>query len=621
MNDMRFFLLRPQVILRARVNQPDAPTYPVQSIPFDGVTEGVTSNVRSGMTVMVGAGIGLDTYGVQRVKTISGESSGTINVGRSSRGTRAGELDLVDDAHITIFDDYRVWAKVGYLTNDGIIYKNGDLAVGTNTTQPPPVANAGVPAVGTIDPTFETLKVKLPHVTNTSFATASGASITTYLWSLPTGALLEPGYTLGDSQIEAQFPPGFHWVYLTVTDSNAKTHIAKTFVLAIDPDNDPSIKRFQVAAHTIAPEGQSVGVRIFDDIPQWNGEVGYPDGTLAVLWEGEPANSEDRSNLIFWGWHEADSGDIRGAKTGTTRDVVIQCVDVAGRLRSLPGFSVAVLDDALRDTELEPAITWAYMDDPTMDKFLHYLLVWHSTALEVADWTWTGTGSAYAFAAMEAGADNLYEQVDSKARAMTPDYRFVCDRLGRMAVRKDQSVEWPDNRTSASQGTVTVAHWSELSYSQRRKPLVYQLRESGIVAQWVGNLESLTPLFCLAPGKSPGQGESMEEIGNKLATSQDALNRTAGQRYARLNAPDGPFTVRMPGAATYDPALMTWLSVEVTTAIQAQLRLRFLTARGLIRRMSIEYAYAKSGLVRSTTLEWEREVFGMAAVTSDENWS
>ena len=604
---LRFIMLPAYPVFQARVNMPSV-SWPVDELTFDGVFWGAYEDIRPGMLLRLGTEHDTDDRGRQRVR---GEATATtIPVGRSSLGSADGELYVQDNLYISVFEDYRVWAKTPYIAPDGTMYKDSDIEVGTFTTDPPPVANTGPPAVGTIDSVTEQLQVLIPPVSNTSFATADGASITDYEWELPTGVTLADGYALTDDQILIDCDPGFHWIALTVTDSNGETHTARTFVYAYDPAAKlGEIEAFEVVSHRITRTGQTLSVRILEDAARDN----YLDGTLVLLWDGEPNNLTDRSNMLFWGWLQTEPTDIQASRTATLAGTVLECVDVAGRLDTLPGFSQVVYNDAKRDTDANPDITWAYMVDPTWDKLLHYLLHWHSTALELADWSWSDTGTDYQFTVREAGGASLFEQVDRQAQSMCPDRYLTCNRLGQLAIQPDPLLQNVGDRTSDVQMTIAVDDWSQIQYAYQRPPRVHWLDESAVLS----HPTEVHALFCHAPGDAPGQGEGFQTHGEQIAPSQDVLNQTAGHRYARLNARQGMYQITLAGSrmTSIDPALMSWVRLNISSDVAAQRGMALTNARGLVHEMTVRYDHARTGLTRQVDLLWERETDGYPAVT------
>ncbi len=594
---LRLFLAQPTTIFAARVNQASF-TYPIAEVTFDTVGTGAFGDIEAGMTVLFGSTAGDDDYGRQRVRKAA--TSTVLYFGRSSEGTRDGEVDLVDNAHITVLDDYRVWSKIPYIDDDGTIYKDNDIAVGTYTTNPPPVANAGAAMAGTIDSGTSLLRVTLPHEANTSFAVSG--SISSYAWTLPSGVALVGGYNLTDSQIEVDCDPGFYWVKLVVTDSNAETHTARVPIFARDPASDDSIGTFTIDGHRITQQGQRLTVRVLEDIA----ESTYPDGTLAMIWEDEPSTGADRSHMVFTGWHQSDPTIIASERTGILRDTVLELLDVAGRLDSLPGFSGSV------EVASSPS-TWTQMTAPNMDKYLHYLLHWHSTALEVADWSWTGTTTTYPFVVLGNAAESLWDQAMRRAKALVPDYVLGCNTIGQLQTTIDPMLQDSGDRTATVQTTLEEADWLSIRYTHERPPRAHWLRGEAILA----SASDIAALFCIAPGEAPGQGEAANSQGEQLAVSQSTLNACEGHRYARQNAPERYFSIVLAEGDDKDiePSDMTWVRLNVSSSTAAQRGLTFSNERGLVREMNVRYDHTRTGLVKQVEMLWERETSGTPAVT------
>lgn len=594
---MRLFLLQPATVLAALVNEPSAVTYPVDEVAFDGVTTGAFGDVKAGMTALFGSSAGADDLGRQRVRLDAAD--GVLYIGRSSKGTFDGEVDVQDNAHITVLNDHRVWAKIPFLDTDGTQYKDSSLAYTDQNEEPPPVANCGPGFAATIDGS-NIITVKF--FGTDSFAVADGATISTYLWDVDDGTI-----TIGTSasdQITATFPAGFRWVSLTVTDSNGKTHTARAPVFARDPANDVCIPSFQITRHRIAQQGQELEIRLKEDALAST----YPDGTLVMLWDAEPDEATDRDHMVLIGWHDDDPAAIDAQRSGLVRETVLSCVDVGGRLRRLPGFSQVI------EAASEPD-KWPEMLAPHWDKLLHYLLHWHSTALDLADWTWTGTTTNYPFRIRSCEGSNLYDQVNRQATALVPPYNFTCDRLGRLRTVVDPMLQDTGDRTNTIYATLFAADYTNIRYTHQRPPRVHWLRSNAIIA----SASAVTAAFSIAPGDTSGQGEGAQDEGENLAQSQADLNSVTGHRYARLNAALGRLSITL---ATGDdlgiePAALAWVNLHIPAGVAAQRGLIITNARGLVHEMNIRYSHERTGTVKTVELIWERETSGEPATTVD----
>lgn len=594
---LRLFLLSPATVFAARVNNPGAFVYPIDEVQFDGVTTGTYSSILPNMTILFGSSAGASDLGISRVRKLA--DSDTLFFGRSSQGIRYGEVDLTDNCYITIVNDYRVWSKTPYIDPDGVRYMDSDLDWATWGQYSPPVANAGAALVATIN--SGTGKITGDFDSANSFTTHPSATISAYGWTVgATGAI-----TVGSSStsaITATWTAGFQWLTLAIADSNSQTHYTHVPILAIDPASDPCISNFTIERHTIRQDGQDMTVRIRESIPSST----YLEGTLAIIFDGEPASASDRSNVLFVGWAETEPTEIDAEATGTLKDVTLNLTDVAGRLKSLPGFSQIIEHVA------SPA-KWGEMTTPDMNRYLHFLLHWQSTALDVADYYQSTAGGSYTFKVLGSDGASLFEQVNRRAKALIPDHLLTCDALGRLRVLPDPLLQATGGRTATVQVSLDSNDYRGLRYTVQRHPSVHWLRSNTIL---IGT-SAVTTAFCIAPGNAPGQGERSIDDGEHLALSQDDLNDVTGNRYARLNAPQSKFMISLAEGSRQgiEPAYMTWVRLTIDSTVAAQRGLTFTNARGLVHEIDIRYQYSRTGVTRTVVLEWERETSGTAAVT------
>ena len=590
----RCFLLSPTAVFKARVNQ-NIFLYPVSEVKFDTVTVGAYTDVKPGMTVMFGTSDGSGNEGRQRIRKAA--TSDTLYIGRSSVGNRDGEVYTQVDSYITVYDDYRLWAKIPYILPDGTIYKDDDVTVGTKTDDIPPKANIEPPhAAGDISSGGSVLTVSF---SGTGSYALSG-TISSYLWDVDDGTITVG--TAASSAITATFPAGFRWVSLTVTDSNANTHTMRIPVYARNPASDTTIKSFQIERQRITPQGQEISLRILESIP----EITYPDGTLVMIWDEDLDTITTADHMQFVGWHQNDPAEISAERTALLSEVSLECLDVAGKLRTLPGFPISVEGN-------DSPSTWLEMSSPNMDKYIDYIFRWHSTAFELASVTLSGTGSTYPFVILSSDAQSLWEQAARRAQSLVPDYVLTCDRKGRIAMKPDPMIVKTTDRTSTVQTTIDESEWSNITYTHQRAPRVYWLRSEAVLA----SADSIGAFFCVAPDDTPGQGVSSRTQGEQLATNQAELNIAEGNRYARLNAFESPFSIQLASGNDYDmePANMTWVRLTMGANYAAQRGLNFTDERGLIQEINITRRYGRTGEIKDISLTWERETSGQPAST------
>jgi hypothetical protein len=241
--------------------------------------------------------------------------------------------------------------------------------------------------------------------------------------------------------------------------------------------------------------------------------------------------------MLFNGWHHTDPARILAERTGITRDTTFECLDVLGKMATLPGF------DQTLENKASPA-TWTEMKDTNMDKFFHYLLHWHSTALVVADFVWSNSGLLYPFVVLGVQESTLYEQVNRRAQSMAPNHVFTCNSKGGMKILPDPMQQDTGDRTATIQATLDEDDFNFLEYTHQRSPRVHWLRGEAILA----SATEIQALFTDAPGTAPGQGATAVPHGEQLARTQADLNTSEGHRYARLNAPQSPFNIGLVSA-------------------------------------------------------------------------
>lgn len=605
MADAYLYIHQPTAIFKARVNMPGTITYPITSLIFDGVTLGAFGDVFFDMTILLGSADGLDDLGRTRVQ--NNATSTTIPLMRTSQGVEDGELTIVDNAYITVLDDFRVWSKIPRIDDDGIQYKDTVVPVGTFTAgDEPPIANCGPGFAGFTSAGIITVQ----FVGTNSITIADGATISTYNWDVDDGTITVG--TSASSTITATFPAGFRWVVLTVEDSNGNQHTSRCPVLAVNAAADTTIRDFTAEA-SISARGQEFTFNIKQNIPQTT----YPDGALILFWEGAAASASDRSHMKLIGWHQRDDADVRAGRLGIVRGTAFHAVDVAGRLASLPGFPQSLERNATPDN-------WDKMVDPTMRKYIHYLIQWHSTAVSLADvFLPTYLETDYPFVIFASEGESLYDQVENEAKAIVPTHHLTCNQQGQLSVVVDPMIQAVVSRTSTVQAAFTEEYLEALRFSYTRPPKVHWLRGHALLTATgytdVDGVDTLLTVHCIAPGEAPGQGLNERETNEGLAISQTALNTAKGHEYARLNARYGRITAIPADDDPYinvEPADMTWVTLTITSATAAQRGLTFSTVRCLVHEIRRRWEARRTGALRKSEFTLEVETSGVGAVTT-----
>jgi hypothetical protein len=574
------FILKPDPIFKARVNMVESTdTYPVANVDYDGVTLGAYTDTEFGMTVTFGTTDEGDDLGRNRLRQAA--NALRIRMALSSNGTNDGEVDIVDNAYITVWDDFRLWWRPPRYEPDGTEYMDYRYAVNDFNVNTPPVAIAGVGYAGT--------EGEITLDSSESYVTTPGATIVSRTWYVGDGV-----YTVGTSSSTSptvEFPPGFRWVKLVATDSNGK--VGRTRIpVRIEGDGIGTITNFQVTSRRLTMEGQEISFAIKEAIDLSD----YPDGTLVMYWEEEYfgntqtslAGPSGREHMRFIGYLQKERTQINTLNTTTE----ITCVDVAQRLRTVPSFPwiIANADDP---------VGWSEMDGLNIDRYMHFLLNWMTTALEIAPFTWSGLGSTYVAMALDSNQGSPWDQVAELAEAIC--HKFTCDSMGQLKIVPDPMLQPVADRTAVEIVTLTPDDYVDLQYEYNREPQVGWLDSAAVKARQ----DKAKAIIVQAPGKIPGQGPEQMTVNHRLVATGAEFRAQEGHRYARENSRYSLFTLRLlhPGYAGIEPANMEWIRVQINDF--EGVRGRTINARFLVHEVDYSYNHQTGQVECRLTLEIE----------------
>lgn len=470
------FILQPVAVAWGQINGSWDEVYPTLEIPITSVSTlggaDFDDVVEPGMLITFGSTQYGDDLGRQRIRRVFGDSS--VLIGRSSRGILDGEVMVEADDYFAIWADFRVWAKMPWIHEDGTEFKDGDFIFASHGegVEFYPVANAGVGFANFIDP--DTSVITVDFDASNSYSMPTGVGIASVLWDVGDGTITIG--TSADEEITATFPPGFRWVKLSVTDDNGYISVARVPVLAEDEADPLCVPHFQVQGWNCTRQGQQIAFHVLSDIDR----ATYFDGTLVMFWEGEPADPGDRSHMKFIGWHHGDSAAITRQRTGTLRDTVLACLDVAGKLGTIPGLPQIL-------AHKETPAKWSEMYQPNMLKWWHYLLFWHTTALELADWFDQPDFAAdLRFIVRKTDGDTILQQMMDQVQSIAPDRIFMCNRFGQLYAHIDWNTFPVSTRTATVQADLE-GYIEQITFEHTRPPRVGWIRGGGVLEQWTTN--------------------------------------------------------------------------------------------------------------------------------------
>lgn len=667
--DVHLAIIKPVVVFRALVNLATA-TYPTATIPFDNVTVGAYTDIQPEMVVRIGSAAGLQDYGRQVVKQAA--TATEITCGWTSRGRREGEIDLVDNAVIEVLDMRVVRAKIPRIDAEtGSVTKDGNTGFGVYSL---PVANIGPDYAQFVDDSDE---ITVYFDGSTSFATEPGQSLIAYDWTFPGGTpstysgvtpgnvVFGPGTRyaslkvtdLNDRQhtayalihgatdggsydtiknfavtervrraegttlklkineeiVATDYPPGTH-VLLWCTERYGKkltlNGAIQSGVATITGLVDTSSL---YVGMPITGTGIQAGATIqaIDSATQVTmTHTATATGTNAITFKPDNtsiAGPTGRQHMLFSGFIADESHIMEFRESGLSKGLTITCVDVAGRLNQLVGFSIEL-------RKAESPNTWSELKTLDMSRAIHYILQWHSNALDLADFTF-GVGTDYPHPVLGIDGGSLYEMCNSRAEAI--GCRFTCDAWGRLGITRDLNITAEADRTSTETIDLLDNDWVSLEWTKTDAPRTHWLRGASMLISTANAVDYTEPLtsFAISPGKSPGQGPTNANTNYQLAKTVAEHREREGHRYAaRQNAKYGYWTVVLAhgGEAGIDPANGEWVRLRVSDANKSLRGDSFPTgAKFMVVQVDFEYDH-RLGACKQTLL-LEREVIGTAA--------
>lgn len=612
------YVYAPQVVFAAQLNRPQGfgtGTAGYSQLDYDNVTTGSHTDVKVGMTVLLGSTPGARDLGWTYVQ--QPPTSSLFYTGLCGRGRRRGELDPADNAYLTVLRLWEVWAKVPYVPPypaDNTYRDNTDY--GPQVAMPP-VAVAGSDVIGWVDPTTGTLEVDFNA--GSSYAMAEGASIASYAWNFGSGAT--PSSATTSIVNDVQFDPGAHWISLTVTDnqSPAQSHTTWRLIVALDGTTTNAVPlQYDDLTIRSTANGQVMEFQLHQELDR----ATYPPGTKVLYGENEYYNSlkinlvgeQARKSLRFSGWLVDEPAGLQADRSGTLADTRLVAMDVAQCMTRLKSFPMSLRRD-------QASTRWEKMRNAQIDRLLHHIAFWLTTATQVADVTLSGQGMQYPWAHFQSDGANAWDQFNKAAAAI--GYRATCDQRGRIAVRRDPMLWDSSQRTNVVIVNLQETDYSSLNWTESDFPPTGIVRSDGMITS-VANGDDAPPdslrVLSIAPGpRAGGQGAGTQNVSGWLVQSQDESNKRLGHLYARVNNRYGLFTVDLAhvGDAGIDPALMEWVQFQMGTEASVQRGLNFNTRRFLPIECVFQQVFDRTGARKTVTLTCELETVGVPALPDD----
>jgi hypothetical protein len=570
--------------------------------PFVDITwDGSITGIELEQAVKITDGSTLKTWAVIRKEPVSS----TLFISTTPLGS-PGSATLIENAiavgdTVTVYSHRPLWGLYSRI-DEAEFFKQWDLAYTDQNEEPPPVSNSGPWQVAKLATGETTHTFTLPREgANSSFGFA-GATISSYLWSLPTGVTLASGFALSDDVIDVEAESGYHLVSLTVTDSNANTHTAHLWLFVSDGTTGTSLSERYVIdemSGSSTRQGTEISFRLTGDDLE---DVLFP-GAGIVVKQWAKFNDEDLTDGVFI---DAFIGYIHPEGLEFAHDGEIGTAQV--RMQSPVLIADSIVQPTQELSEVASPDGWAECSSSLSNPqfFLFYSIRWHTPSLlSMHDFDAPFTSPRIEFTTFN---------TESLGAAMKVPPIQIAGNIGSTADGKTIMRENPLYMSNTDRNALaTVITWQAEDIDPDRG--FNYLKRLG--SQYA---ESLTGGFAYGgtkkawlAGKRWHQGIGTTTLPNFWVTVAQGVTRikeVAGHFLAEQNADIRDIPLNLNGLQdVIDPSLMIWCALTISSDFDPY-GVGFSNKRLLPKVVSRTWVIDDDGVSLELTLETQPETFG-----------
>lgn len=510
------FIFEPQPVLHAQINGSVAKGDRI--IPYVYIT-GSYSDIESGMTMLVGTSPGLEDVGRIRVK--SADDSNIIV-------SENDNLRWVNGQYLTVLKYWEVWPIHPRMiqnpnnVEDIIFYKDYDDPHIQQNNNYGSFINMGCHA-----------PVLLENGTADVYYSASGTSNLrgqglSYLWTFEGGTpSSSTSHTPGMVSYDTE---GDFVTRLRVTSTAGAVDYSYRYVSVrsrVGQGEKTPIKNWEMGEVSGGRNeaGYTVEFVLHEMVELFEGAVVMLRmenhyGTQKISLGG---NSIGRENVFFCGY--IDKGSIEyNYKTSQVR---FTASTIHNRMKQATSFSVSV-------ESVKNASVWYEAKDMDVRRAIYHYLRYHSTVLQVADFSFKGTDYPIQF--FDADRGSLFDAVDSLMQSALVG-TLCSDRQGNLFAEVSPKAYSDPTGTFASQKVMSIINrdWMGTPKIEERLYDNLSYMEAGGIAYSGANTGTFKALLAEAPGVPSFHG-SVEKISGLALDSQSQLNTLVGHLWANQNS-------------------------------------------------------------------------------------
>jgi hypothetical protein len=528
------------VIFQAQVNGAPSGTSYAQ-VTFDNVTTGIYTDVLEGLTVLIGTGSMRDAAFVGRVRKVP--TSSILYINETS-------ADIADNSTIWVIQDRRVWDRLARINI--FEFKDYDIA----WELPPSVVTglqsfyAGIVSGSPLGYTVSFAPTGLPL--------ASGATISSWLWHVPSGMTITVGSSTTQN-ITARFDSGFNdYVGLKVTDSNGKHSDFYFWVVAVAKDFSNVVTLQAVNPSLNAGEnGWSGSIDAFDEVTT------LLDNNAIMIFDVERYNGTAGSifsNVKFGGRIRLEADNSRGDyEHGLLRKVTFTLEGIAEQLSRIEHLPFTLVNDSTPSA-------WDEIKDLSVIRAVYYTLWWHSTFLTLYSLTSDYTSLAsdpYKYPLLPTQGGNILSIIQDLIVSINGAFQS-CATGESQVVRNALYLSLTQRSLLTVVANFTEADGIDYSLTHTEVDSSGKVQASG--GYFTTNNNKVVALLSLAPGMAQSIGENIVNFARQILTAnstqaaaQSELNTRSGNHFAVVAREQDVLNVTMRGGYNWiQPSVNQW---------------------------------------------------------------
>jgi len=593
----------PQKIVGTALLNQTSFSYPLGQLTVDNQTAG-WSDILVGQRYVIREGDGdFVTSGIVRKVPagntfyIDGKSLG--DPGRPERIAS----HLQNNQVVTVYEDWPLVTLLSRISGQ-VFYKRFDVAYTDEGSNPAPVVNLGEWQYADV-----ALGASATFSMTATAACWASKTVSSYAWTLPSGASYVGGTTSTDQAIQFTMPGGFGVVTCTVTDSGGASKLAVRPVWVREPSgvNEPFSHSFPCAVDSDSQDLQGRNLTL-TPVGEANLQeaVVYPGQAFMVrgrdLYAGSEASAVVSHFVGFAGTGEHDS----------TRFSTRLALDLQGPFAVLG--AIPMVPQMIR--EVASPAQWTEVSNGLADLnfVLWYVLEHHCpNMLTLFDFHMASPTppkrTTYAL-----NGNSVTAQLQGVAADIAANIGCASD--GSLYFLRDPNLEDNtfrnalDERCTIGAGDIV----GNLSYPANYRAPIGQLK---VYAFMLDASSNPVPLGSVAPGKAQGQGVGRIQGDALLVSDQDDLNEKSGHLLAQENAPTPEVTVQMDrNFDVFDPARDFQRWYRLTIPAQYNPRGETVDWRTLVTQVNRTWRNTDAGTpIKELSVTLQPETYGQPGVT------